>query len=209
MSPGPQSNMSDLLLPSEASVAALVAQFETELAAAKSAREAQPIRDRYLGRKNSVVASWMQSIGAAHPDQKKNIGRYANELKQAIDERWTAYAERAEATARPVGAVDVTLPGRAPALGHRHPLTVVREQLESIFGRIGFTVVEGPEAEDDWHCFDALNMPPEHPARDMQDTLYLASPIKGETARADDMRTLLRTHTSSMQIRYMQAHQPP
>ena len=69
--------------------------------------------------------------------------------------------------------------------------------------------VEGPEAEDDWHCFDALNMPPEHPARDMQDTLYLATPIKGESGRDDDVRTLLRTHTSSMQIRYMQAHQPP
>jgi phenylalanyl-tRNA synthetase alpha chain len=103
----------------------------------------------------------------------------------------------------------VTLPGRQPALGHRHPLTIVRDELESIFGRMGFTVVEGPEAEDDWHCFDALNMPPEHPARDMQDTLYLTTPIQGDSDRADDVRTLLRTHTSSMQIRYMQAHQPP
>jgi phenylalanyl-tRNA synthetase alpha chain len=195
--------------PSEASVAQHITQFERELAAAKSVRDAQSVRDRYLGRKNSVVASWMQSIGAAPADQKKNIGRYANELKQAIETRWQAYAERAEATARPVGAVDVTLPGRAPVLGHRHPLTIVRDQLESIFTRMGFTVVEGPEAEDDWHCFDALNMPPEHPARDMQDTLYLATPIKGDTGRADDVRTLLRTHTSSMQIRYMQAHQPP
>ena len=74
---------------------------------------------------------------------------------------------------------------------------------------MGFAVVEGPEVEDDWHCFDALNMPAEHPARDMQDTLYLATPIRGESGRADDVRTLLRTHTSSMQIRYMQAHQPP
>ena len=200
--------MSDLH-PSEASVAQLVEQFERELAAAKSTRDAQAVRDRYLGRKNSVVATWMLSIGAAPPDQKKSIGRYANELKQAIEERWYVYAEQVAATARPAGAVDVTLPGRAPALGHRHPLTIVRGQLESIFTRMGFTVVEGPEAEDDWHCFDALNMPPEHPARDMQDTLYLATPIKGETGRADDVRTLLRTHTSSMQIRYMQAHQPP
>jgi len=200
--------MSDLH-PSEASVAQLVAQFERELAAAKSTRDAQAVRDRYLGRKNSVVAGWMQSIGAAPPDQKKSIGRYANELKQAIEERWKVYAEQVVATARPAGAVDVTLPGRAPALGHRHPLTIVRDQLESIFTRMGFTVVAGPEAEDDWHCFDALNMPPEHPARDMQDTLYLTTPIKGETGRADDVRTLLRTHTSSMQIRYMQAHQPP
>ena len=200
--------MSDLQ-PSEAAVAEHVASFERELAAAKSVRDAQSVRDRYLGRKNSIVASWMQSIGAAPPDQKKNIGRFANELKQAIEDRWNAYTERAEATARPAGAIDVTLPGRQPALGHRHPLTIVRDQLESIFGRMGFTVVEGPEAEDDWHCFDALNMPPEHPARDMQDTLYLASPLQGDSGRADDVRTLLRTHTSSMQIRYMQTHPPP
>jgi phenylalanyl-tRNA synthetase alpha chain len=196
--------MSDLP-PSEAAVAAHVAAFERELAAAKSPRDAQPIRDRYLGRKNSIVAAWMQTIGSAPAEQKKNIGRYANELKQAIELRWKTY----EATARdqaPAGAVDVTLPGRVPALGHRHPLTIVRDQLEAIFGRMGFAVVEGPEAEDDWHCFDALNMPAEHPARDMQDTLYLARPV---ALAADDIRTLLRTHTSSMQIRYMQAHQPP
>jgi len=200
--------MSDRL-PSSESVVLLVQDFERELAAATSVRDAQSVRDRYLGRKNSVVAAWMQSIGSATPEQKKNIGRYANELKQAIEERWKAHTEHAEAAARPAGAVDVTLPGRRPGLGHRHPLTIVRDQLESIFGAMGFTVVEGPEAEDDWHCFDALNMPPEHPARDMQDTLYLATPIQGESGRPDDIRTLLRTHTSSMQIRYMQAHQPP
>jgi phenylalanyl-tRNA synthetase alpha chain len=194
--------------PSAESVAHLIERFDAELAAAKSARDAQAVRDRYLGRKNSIVASWMQTIAGAPVDQKKSIGRHANELKQAIEARWTQH----EATARdaaPAGAVDVTLPGRVPALGHRHPLTIVREQLEAIFTRMGFTVVEGPEAEDEWHCFDALNMPPEHPARDMQDTLYLATPIQGESGRADDVRTLLRTHTSSIQIRHMQTHQPP
>jgi phenylalanyl-tRNA synthetase alpha chain len=198
--------MSDL--PSPASVAAHVASFEQEIAAAASRRDAQSIRDRYLARHNSVVASWMALIASAPGDQKKVIGRYANELKQAIEARWKAYEETARDQA-PAGAVDVTLPGRVAPLGHRHPLTVVREQLEAIFGRMGFTVVEGPEAEDDWHCFDALNMPAEHPARDMQDTLYLGTPIAGETGQPDDIRTLLRTHTSSMQIRYMQAHQPP
>jgi len=199
--------MSDLL-PSAESVAALVAQFETELGAAKSARDAQSVRDRYLGRKNSVVASWMQQVGSVPPDQKKHIGRYANDLKQAIEARWTTYEETARDEA-PKDAVDVTLPGRVPAIGHRHPLTVVRDRLESIFTRMGFTIVEGPEAEDDWPCFDALNMPPEHPARDMQDTLYLTTPIKGDSGRADDLRTLLRTHTSSIQIRHMQTHTPP
>ena len=98
----------------------------------------------------------------------------------------------------------MTLPGRPLRLGHRHPLTVVRDDMEAIFTRMGFTVVEGPEVEDEWHCFDALNMPAEHPARDMQDTLYLATPVAGDGPA--DRRTLLRTHTSSMQIRYMQAH---
>src|SRR6266850_5661806 len=197
------------LAPSPESVAQLVAQFERELGAATSARDAQSVRDRYLGRKNSVVASWMQMIATAPADQKKNIGRYANELKQAVEARWTQHQERAKFVDVPAGAVDVTLPGRVRLLGHRHPLTVVRDELEEIFTRMGFTVVEGPEAEDEWHCFDALNMPAEHPARDMQDTLYLATPLKGESERPDDLRTLLRTHTSSMQIRYMQAHKPP
>ncbi|PYQ85383.1 MAG: hypothetical protein DMG03_09110, partial [Acidobacteria bacterium] len=125
------------LLPNAESVAQHVAAFERELAAAASPRDAQSIRDRYLGRKNSVTASWMQLIASAPPDQKKNIGRYANELKQAIEARWTQYGEHAAATARPAGAVDVTLPGRLPALGHRHPLTVVRDRLEEIFTRMG------------------------------------------------------------------------
>jgi phenylalanyl-tRNA synthetase alpha chain len=199
--------MSDLL-PSSESVVRLVQDFERELAAAASARDAQSLRDRYLGRKNSIVASWMQLIASAAPDQKKNIGRHANELKQAVEARWVQYEETARDVA-PAGADDVTLPGRAPLLGHRHPLTVVRDQLEEIFTRMGFATVEGPEAEDEWHCFDALNMPAEHPARDMQDTLYLGTPITGDSGRDDDVRTLLRTHTSSMQIRYMQAHEPP
>ena len=199
--------MSDSV-PTSAAVETHVAAFERELAAAASVADAKSLRDRYLGRKNSIVASWMQLIASAPPDQKKNIGRYANELKQAVEARWVQY----EATARdvaPAGGIDVTLPGRAPLLGHRHPLTVVRDQMEEIFTRMGFAAVEGPEAEDEWHCFDALNMPAEHPARDMQDTLYLATPIAGDSGRDDDVRTLLRTHTSSMQIRYMQAHEPP
>jgi phenylalanyl-tRNA synthetase alpha chain len=194
--------------PDQAAVDTHVAEFESELAAAGSPRDAQAVRDRYLGRKNSVVASWMQMIAGAPPAEKKSIGRFANELKQAIEERWSRYLEQAEAHGRPAGAVDVTLPGRLRPLGHRHPLTVVRDQMEAIFTRMGFAIVEGPEVEDEWHCFDALNMPAEHPARDMQDTLYLASPIPGAGGGAD-LRTLLRTHTSSMQIRYMQAHQPP
>jgi phenylalanyl-tRNA synthetase alpha chain len=197
--------MSDLL-PTSDTVAAQIAAFERELGAASSARDAQAVRDRYLARKNSVVAAWMQLVAGAPPDQKKTIGRFANDLKQAIEQRWTEYVEGGKLRTAPAGAVDVTLPGRIQPLGHRHPLTVVRDRMEEIFTRMGFAIVEGAELEDEWHCFDALNMPAEHPARDMQDTLYLQTPF---AAGASDVRTLLRTHTSSMQIRYMQAHRPP
>jgi phenylalanyl-tRNA synthetase alpha chain len=196
-------------LPDQAAVDAQVSAFADDLAHATSSRDAQAVRDKYLGRKNSVVASWMQQIASASPDQKRDIGRLANELKQAIEARWTTFLESGAFEARPVGAIDVTLPGRAPRLGRRHPLTLVREQMETIFAAMGFAIVEGPEMEDEWHCFDALNMPAEHPARDMQDTLYLSAPVKGESGRDDDLRTLLRTHTSAVQIRYMKAHKPP
>ncbi len=197
------------LQPSPESVAALVAQFDTELSATTSVADAKSLRDRYLGRKHSIVASWMQMIGSAPIDLKKTIGQQANALKLAVEARWQAYEMSAHAAA-PAGGVDVSLPGRRPRLGHRHPLTVVRDRMEEIFTRMGFALVEGPEVEDEWHCFDALNMPAEHPARDMQDTLYLTSampPVDGDPATLT--RTLLRTHTSSMQIRYMQAHRPP
>src|SRR3954470_1289660 len=163
-------------LPTEQAVADHLAAFERELAAAASLNDAKSLRDRYLGRKNSIVASWMQLIGIAPPGQEKPTGQYANGRKVAIEARWKAYEETAQ-NAAPAGAVDVTLPGRQPRLGHRHPLTVVRDRMEEIFTRMGFAIVEGPEVEDDWHCFDALNMPAEHPARDMQDTLYLDTPM--------------------------------
>jgi phenylalanyl-tRNA synthetase alpha chain len=192
-------------LPNLHTVEGVLASFNDDLNAAGTAHERQAVRDRYLGRKNSILAEWMERLAAAPSAEKKQLGQLTNALKRELEARW---AQRAEAAlAAPADAVDVTLPGRAVRLGHRHPLTIVRTQLEDIFGRMGFTAVEGPEVEDEWHCFDALNMPAEHPARDMQDTLYLSKPIAGDTR--DDRRTLLRTHTSSMQIRYMQAHKPP
>src|SRR5690606_29182284 len=107
----------------------------------------------------------------------------------------------------PAGGVDVTLPGRVPAFGRRHPLTQVREKIEDIFAGMGYQIIEGPELEDDWHNFEALNMPGDHPARDMQDTLYLSTPL---AADAQGRRASpLRTHTSGMQVRYMESHPPP
>src|SRR4051812_13013296 len=200
--------MSDSL-PNQEAGDAHVASFERELAAAPPPNEAKSLPDPHLGPQQSIVASWMKMIGSAPADQKKNIGQCANALKVAIEARWKTYEETAQ-NAAPAGGVDVTLPGRLPRLGHRHPLTVVRDRMEEIFTRMGFAIVEGPEVEDEWHCFDALNMPAEHPARDMQDTLYLSTPLPPIDGDPESfVRTMLRTHTSAMQIRYMQSHQPP
>src|SRR3974390_868582 len=121
-------------LPDQAAVHAKIAEFARGVAGAASARDAQSVRDRYLGRKNSVVASWMQLVATAPPDEKKRIGRYANELKAAIEARWDSHvAAQATVTEATSGAIDVTLPGRVAPLGHRHPLTIVRDRLEEIF----------------------------------------------------------------------------
>ena len=185
----------------------LRAEFTDELARVSSGREIQTLRDKYLGRKQGVVVALMKQLASAPAADRPALGSLVNALKQDITDRLATRKAALDADRPPAGAVDVTLPARRRRLGHRHPLTVVRERLEDIFTRMGFTIVEGPEVEDEWHCFDALNMPAEHPARDMQDTLYLASPVAGDLPGPP--RTLLRTHTSSMQIRYMQAHEPP
>ena len=152
--------------------------FHEELGDVRTDAELQALRSRWVGRKGSWVAAFMDLVGRATPDEKRIIGRQANELKKVAD---LAIAEREAALAasrRPAGAVDVTLPGRRPPLGSRHPLSLVREQVQDIFARLGYQILEGPEIEDDYHNFEALNMPAEHPARDMQDTLYLATPLR-------------------------------
>ena len=158
------------------------------------------MRDRYLARKGARLRAAEGARGRA-AEERPRLGQLANELKQQIETQPRRAARGGRGVAAAGGAVDVTLPGRAPSLGHRHPLTILRERIESIFTRMGFLVIEGPELEDDYHNFEALNMPPEHPARDMQDTLYLAAPL---TSLAGSPATLLRTHTSGMQIRYME-----
>ncbi len=189
--------------------------FADELATARSEADLRGLRDKYLSRKNGLISAFMKAVAASPADERPAMGQAANQLKQQIDAALTERLATASA-ARPTGdAIDVTLPGRAPLLGHRHPLTLLRERVESIFLRLGFLIVEGPELEDDYHNFEALNMPAEHPARDMQDTLYLAAPVPAadggpfDGAQGRRPATLLRTHTSGMQIRYMETHEPP
>jgi phenylalanyl-tRNA synthetase alpha chain len=195
------------MLPSPVShIEELRARFEQELNDAAGEAALRVVRDRFLSRKGGLVSALLKSLGSAPAEQRRELGQLANQLKQDIETRLEAkFADTARSQA-PKDAIDVTLPGRDPGLGHRHPLAILREQIEDIFARLGFLILEGPELEDDYHNFEALNMPPEHPARDMQDTLYLASPVRSASGSE---ATLLRTHTSGMQIRYMEQFPPP
>jgi phenylalanyl-tRNA synthetase alpha chain len=184
----------------------LRARFERDLSAAHRESELRVVRDRYLARKGGLVSALLKALGSAPAEERPRLGQLANQLKQDIESKLLSRQAAAATAQRPAGAVDVTLPGRPPAIGHRHPLTILRERVEAIFSRYGFLVLEGPELEDDYHNFEALNMPAEHPARDMQDTLYLAAPVR---SAAGSPATLLRTHTSGMQIRYMEKYPPP
>jgi len=188
--------------------------FRAELAEVRTDAELQALRTRWVGRNNSWTAAFMEALKTATPELKKTLGKGANELKKEVE---AALAERDAAlasTKRPANAVDITLPGRVPQLGHRHPLSLIRDEVIEIFTRLGYQVLEGPEIEDDYHNFEALNMPAEHPARDMQDTLYLETPLAPAKAGALHTSvprplTLLRTHTSAMQIRHMENNPPP
>ena len=190
-------------------------EFQAALAAASSVSAVKAVRDQFLSRKQGRVTALLKAVGAAPPDERKVLGAQANTLKQEIEAALDAREAALAATEAPSGALDLTLPGRVPVLGRRHPLTQVRERIEDIFLGMGYQIIDGPELEDDWHNFEALNMPQEHPARDMQDTLYLASPVRSEGPRVQGSEspgrpaTLLRTHTSGMQIRYMETHPPP
>jgi phenylalanyl-tRNA synthetase alpha chain len=191
---------------SDSSIDSLRSQFQADLASAASEADVRAVRDRYLARKGGLLSGLLKSLGAAPAEQRPRLGQLANQLKQQIETELESRLSAVTSAKPPKGSVDVTLPGRRPRVGHRHPLAILRERIEQIFTRMGFLVIEGPELEDDYHNFEALNMPAEHPARDMQDTLYLSSPVRSS---AGNPATLLHTHTSGMQIRYMEKHPPP
>ena len=194
------------------------ALFRDELGDVRSDADLQALRTRWVGRKGSWVAFFMEQLATATPEVKKTLGRAANELKKEVEAAIAEREAQLAASRRPAGAVDITLPGRAPVIGYRHPLSLIRDHVTDIFTRLGYQVLEGPEVEDDYHNFEALNMPAEHPARDMQDTLYLQTPLPPQPSPAPQAQsrelqpqplTLLRTHTSAMQIRHMENNPPP
>jgi phenylalanyl-tRNA synthetase alpha chain len=180
-----------------AALAALEAEAETQIRAAGGRDAVQQLRTDYLGRKAGRLTSILKSLPDLDPDSRRAVGQRANAVKAAI-EAWLEEAESALAHAAPKGgAADLTMPSRRAWRGARHPTTIAVDRITAIFRELGFTRYVGPEVETDWHNFTALNFPPDHPAVDAHDTLYLGDGV------------LLRTHTSPLQIRVMQAYQPP
>jgi phenylalanyl-tRNA synthetase alpha chain len=165
---------------------------------AGTAEAVEAARIEFLGLKQGRVKAAQERLKTLEPSARRAYGQRFNAVKQALEAAWEGAKARAE---RPVdaprGGIDVTLPGPRPRLGHRHPLTQTAEELIDLFGRLGFTVARGPEVEDVRHNFEALNIPPSHPARDPLDNFYLSE------------GTMLRSQTSTVQIRVMERQPPP
>jgi len=175
---------------------AFLAELE---AAGRDAEAVEKVRVRYAGRRSGLLLELTAALRTLPKEEKRDYGRALNELKKLVEGKLkeAAATAKAAAGARRAGEIDVTLPGRPLPRGAEHPVHLVRQRIESIFLRMGYSVEDGPEVEDDWHNFEALNMPPDHPARDDQDTFYLPG------------GRLLRTHTSPVQTRVMERRKPP
>lgn len=159
----------------------------------------EQFRIKYLGSKGLLKDLFAEFKNVPN-EQKKEFGQVINTLKNAAEEKLKTLQEAMEQSAEQAGVYgDLTRPGEPFSLGSRHPISLVKNQIIDIFSNIGFNVSEGPEIEDDWHNFTALNLPEYHPARDMQDTFFIQT----------NPDVLLRTHTSSVQVRYMEANKPP
>lgn len=187
-------------IPSEQDMDALVTQARTAVAAAEDLPSLDQVRVEFLGKKGLITAC-LKQLGGVPGEERRALGAIINEAKEAVQDALDARRSELEQNALDVRlraeAVDVTLPGRGQGLGGQHPITRTLERIEDLFTQIGFEVVEGPEVEDDYHNFEALNIPASHPARAMHDTFYF------------DEHTVLRTHTSPVQIRVMEGRRPP
>ncbi len=172
---------------------------EVKKFASDNLKEIEEFRIKFLSKKG-ILNQLFAEFKNVPNEEKKLYGQKINTLKQAATEKVNQLKEQAENKQDEQGSgLDLTRPGYAFEIGSRHPISIVKNQIIEIFKRIGFNVSEGPEIEDDWHNFTALNLPEYHPARDMQDTFFLQQ----------NPDWLLRTHTSSVQTRYMEAHKPP
>ena len=176
---------------------ALEAAGRSAFEGAKSAPEIESARVEFLGLKQGRIKSAQERLKTLDPSAKRAYGQRFNAVKGALEAAHEAAKARAERPKAAGSGLDVTLPGSRPKLGHRHPLTQTADELIDIFGRFGFAVARGPEVEDVRHNFDALNIPPVHPARDPLDNFYLAD------------GTMLRSQTSTVQVRVMENQPPP
>ncbi|MEE1096788.1 MAG: phenylalanine--tRNA ligase subunit alpha, partial [Bacteroidales bacterium] len=169
---------------------------------ANTLEELEQLRIQYLGKKG-VLNDLFAQFKTVPNEEKREMGSLLNELKTAVQTKIETLRDALEAKIESKITIDdLTKPAYLETLGSRHPISLVRNEITNIFAQIGYTVEEGPEIEDDWHVFSALNFPPEHPARDMQDTFFIED-------REDGNNTVLRTHTSSVQVRTMEKQQPP
>jgi len=178
----------------------ILANALTELAATTDLNQLDQVRVNYLGKKGAFTLQ-MKQLGQLAPDQRRRVGQAINTAKaqfqQQLEQQKQAMQQAALAARLASEAIDVTLPGRGQSPAGLHPVTLTLRRINKIFSSVGFKVVEGPEIEDDYHNFEALNIPAHHPARAMHDTFYF------------DAHTVLRTHTSPVQIRAMEAENPP
>jgi phenylalanyl-tRNA synthetase alpha chain len=177
-------------------IAALRRQAEEDLAAATDGGALETFRVTYLARKGKI-AELFDALRTVPPDRKPAVGKELNALRTEIQSRFDLRISGVIQTPVLKQSLDLTLPGRAPAIGSKHPLTQVLDEIKGIFVSMGFGIADGPEIEDDYHNFGALNFAPDHPARDMQDTFFLST------------QAVLRTHTSPVQIRVMEQFPPP
>lgn len=172
---------------------------EAEAFTTQNKEELEAFRIKYLGKKG-LLNDFFAEFKAVPNEQKKEFGQVVNTLKKAAEEKVASLQEALESKEETKGIYgDLTRPGEPFGVGSRHPISIVKNQIIDIFSNIGFNVSEGPEIEDDWHNFTALNLPEYHPARDMQDTFFIQT----------NPDVLLRTHTSSVQVRYMEGNKPP
>ncbi len=179
-------------------IESLLAQLENAKAATE--KEVEELRVRLLGKKGEITALF-DEFRTVTPEQKREFGQKLNALKNKAAETIEALrAKIAEGAGAVASSFDMTMPGDHYELGTRHPISITREEIISIFRKLGYSLAEGPEIEDDYHVFEALNFPPNHPARDMQDTFFISSGVNP---------ILLRTHTSSVQVRTMENMKPP
>ncbi len=180
-------------------------EAEAALAASSELQVLDQLKSKYLGRAGAVT-SILEKLGTLPKEDRPRVGKLANQVKialtTAITEKRSLLESKTDSSATPL--IDMTLPGRRHQIGKLHPLTHIMDRAVSIFRRLGFAVMDGPEIETEWHCFDALNTPANHPARDMQDTVYVDREPDPKFGKH-----LLRTHTSPVQIRTMLKQKPP